>query len=129
MTPIEEFMDILTKAAEENCGLDSIISLEELQKEGGLYAEPGEGFAETKYFDKTEIKDIPVLFLCRNADQKRALEQLENICNYFQRLKEYPSGETFAWMNAEIAKYPSKIGRDEDGVYHYSAILNCKLYF
>lgn len=36
--------------------------------------------------------------------------------------------KTFAWLNTEIAKEPSKIGRDEDGVYHYSCILNCKIY-
>lgn len=129
MTPLTEFMETITKLAEENCSLDSVISLKELPAEGGLYAEAGDGFVESTYFNKTEIKTIPILFLCRNADQKRCMEQLENICNYFQRLKEYPSGKSFFWLNAEIAKYPSKIGRDEDGVYHYSCILNCKLYF
>ncbi len=129
MTPITEFMDVLAKAAEENCSLGSAISLDELPAGGGLYAEPGEGFAEAKYYNKTEIKEIPVLFLSRNADQRRCMEQLEDICNYFQRLKHYPVGKMFKWLDAEIAKYPSKIGRDEDGCYHYSAILKCKLYF
>lgn len=129
MSPIEEFMDILVNAAEENCNLDSEISLEELSEKGGIYAESGEGFAKTKYFNKTEVKEIPVLLLCRNADQRRCIEQLEEICNYFQRLKEYPQGKLFSWLNAGIAKYPSKIGRDEDGVYHYSAILSCELFY
>ena len=57
------------------------------------------------------------------------LEQLESICNYFQKLKKHPNGESFSWLNTEIAKYPSKIGRDEDGTYHYSCILRCLLYF
>lgn len=129
MTPISEFLNVIAETAEKECELNYPVSLEELPAEGGLYAEAGEGFVQSTYFNKTEIKTVPVLFLCRDVDQQRCLGQLESICNYFQRLKKYPSGETFSWLDAEIVKYPSKIGRDEDGVYHYSAILNCKLYF
>ncbi len=129
MTPLEEFLDILSKTAEENCRLDSEISLEELPAEGGIYAELGEGFIITQYYDRAELKTIPVLFLCRNADQKRCLEQLESICSYFTRLRTYPQGRSFVWKNAETAKEPGKIGRDEDGVYHYSCILNCKIFY
>ncbi len=125
MTPQSE---LLVKTAMEHCELDSGISLEELPAEGGLYAELGEGFVQTQYYDKTEVKIVPVLFLCRNADQRRCLEQLSAICNYFQRLQKYPRGESFSWLDAEVAKEPSKIGRDGDGMYHYSCILNCKIY-
>lgn len=129
MTPQVEFLELLVQIAEKKCELNSIISLEELSAEGGLYAELGEGFSETEYYDKTEVKVYPVLFLCRGADQNRCLEQLSTICNYFQRLREYPRGESFSWLDTEVAKGPSKIGRDEDGMYHYSCILNCKIYF
>ncbi len=129
MTPQAEFMEVLAKTAEENCALDSHISLKELSAENSLYAELGSGFVDATYYDKSTVKIFPVLFLCRNADQKRCLEQLAGICNYFQRLKKYPSGESFQWLDAEIANEPSKIGRDEDGVYHYSCILNCKLFY
>lgn len=129
MTPLEEFLSVLKEAAEKNCDLDSKISLEELPAEGGIYAELGEGFAVAQYFDRTELKTIPVLFLCRNADQRRCLEQLESICGYFTRLQIYPQGSSFVWKNAETAKCPSKIARDEDGVYHYSCILNCKIFY
>lgn len=129
MTPLEEFLNILAETADKNCDLDSKISLEELTAEGGIYAELGEGFAAAQYFDRTELKTVPVLFLCRNADQRRCLEQLESICGYFTRLQTYPQGSSFVWKNAETAKCPSKIGRDEDGVYHYSCILNCKIFY
>lgn len=129
MTPQTEFLELLVKTAEEKCELDVSISLEELPAEGGLYAELGEGFAVAQYYDKSELKTIPVLFLCRNADQQRCVEQLAEICNYFQRLTEYPQGDTFVWKDTQIAKGPSKIGRDEDGVYHYSCILNSQIYF
>lgn len=129
MAPITEFLDVIIDAAESACQLDSPISLEELSAEGGLYAETGEGFTQTTYFNKTEIKMIPVLFMCRHKDQRRCLEQLEAITNHFQKLTSYPSGTNFTWLDAEVSKYPSKIGRDEDGMYHYSCILNCKLHF
>ena len=129
MSILEEFMNLLADAAEENCKLGSQISLKELSAEGGIYAEPGEGYGEARYYDKTEIRMVPVLFLCRNADQRKCMEYLENICQYFSRLKTYPQGNYLSWLDAEVAKTPNKIGRDEDGVYHYSCILNCKLYF
>lgn len=129
MTPGIEFLELLTSTAEENCNLDSKISLDELSASNSLYAELGEGFTETTYYNKTTVKTVPVLFLCRNTSQQRCIEQLSDICNYFQRLKQYPQGESFAWLNTEIAKEPSKIGRDEDGTWHYSCILNNKLYY
>lgn len=129
MTPLIEFMETLKRTAEENCCLGSEISLDELPAGGGIYAEPGEGSTADTTYNKAEIKTIPVLFLCRNESQQKCLEQLESICNYFQKLKKHPNGEYFSWLNTEIAKYPSKIGRDEDGTYHYSCILRCLLYF
>ena len=129
MTPLIEFMDLLVSTAEEHCNLDSKISLDELSEENSLYAELGEAFAQTTYYDKSEMHTVPVLFLCRHKNQIRCLEQMETICNYFQRLKQYPHGETFVWLDTEIAKGPSKIGRDEDGTYHYSCILNAKLFY
>lgn len=127
MTPGIEFLELLTRTAEENCNLDSQISLDELSAGNSLYAELGEGFTETTYYNKSTVKTIPVLFLSRNVSQTRCIEQLSDICNYFQRLQDYPQGHTFSWLNTEIAKEPSKIGRDEDGTWHYSCILNCKL--
>lgn len=129
MTPLTEFLDLLVETVEKDCSLDEKISLKELDKHGGIYAELGSGFTETTYFDKTQVKTMPVLFLCRGKNQKRCMEQLETICNYLQRLTSYPQGETFSWLDAEVSKEPNKIGRDEDGMYHYSCIVNCKIHY
>lgn len=129
MTPQIEFLELLTKTAESNCRLDGKISLNELSAGNSLYAELSEGFTETTYYNKSTVKTVPVLFLCRNVSQQRCIEQLSDICNYFQRLKQYPQGKSFAWLNTVIAKEPSKIGRDEDGTWHYSCILNNKIYY
>lgn len=129
MTPVIEFLGLLTRTAEENCNLDSKISLDELSARNSLYAEVGDGFTETTYYDKSTVKTVPVLFLCRNKKQERCLEQLSDICDYFQQLKKYPQGKLFSWLDAAIVKEPSRVGRDEDGVYHYSCVINCKLFY
>lgn len=129
MTPQTEFVQVFADTVENNCNLDSKISLKELSKQNSLYAELGEGFTESVYYDKSAVRVFPVLVLARNKNQEYALEQLCEICNYLQRMRKYPNGITFSWLDAEIAKEPSKIGRDEDGVYHYSCILNCKIFF
>ena len=129
MKPLTELLNLIVRTAEENCDLDTNISLKELPAAGGLYAELGEGLGRGLYYDKSTVKSIPVLFLCRHKDQERGMEELCSICNYFQRLKRYPQGETFAWLDAEVSREPNKIGRDEDGVYHFSCILDCTIYY
>ena len=123
-----ELLDLVTDFVMEKCNLDTIVSLEELPSEGGLYAELGEGFTETQYYSDGRVKTIPVLFLCRHANQRRGMEELEEISGYLERLTEYPDGESFSWLDAETAKEPNKIGRDENGMYHFSCIVNCKIF-
>lgn len=129
MAPQVEFLDILIETVEKNCSLGTSISLKELKSNGGIYAELGDGFTESVYYNKQTVKSIPVLFLCRNKDQRQCIDWLFSITNYLQRLKKYPTGKTFWWLDAEISKEPSKIGRDEDGVYHFSSIINCKIHY
>lgn len=126
---LTEFFDILLDSIEQNCKLNTKVSIKELKADGGIYAELGEGFTDTTYYSKKTIKIIPVLFMCRHKSQKQCMEWLCSICNYLQRLKVYPQGDTFSWLDTSIAKEPSQIGRDEDGTYHYSCILNCKIFY
>lgn len=129
MSILSEFLNLLVETVENNCTIERGISLKELKKEGGIYAELGDGFVDSRYYNKKEIRVVPVLFLCRDANQLLCMEQLDKISAYLSRLKQYPQGENFCWMDAEVAKAPSKIGRDEDGTYHYSCIINCKIYY
>ncbi len=130
MTPQSELLKLVCETVESNCDLDTKISPTELPPEGGLYAELGEGFGDGQCYDKgASVRTFPVLFLCRNVSQERCIDQLSNICNYLQSLKEYPKGQLLSWLNAVTTKEPNKIGRDEDGKYYYSAIVNCRVYF
>lgn len=122
------FWSWLQKQRKKECELSATISLKELRPGNSIYAEIGNGSIETTYYDKTTIKMIPVLFLCRDRDQQKCIDQLSRICNYFQRLTKYPHGQSFVWLDSTISKVPSKIGRDEDGMYHGSCILNNKIY-
>ncbi|MEG2869941.1 MAG: minor capsid protein [Clostridium sp.] len=128
--PQVELLNVVMSILEKNCGLkQKKISLKELEAKGGIYAELGTGFEETRYFNKTAIKTMPILFMCRDKSQLDCLGQLSHICNYLRSLQEYPDGDTFSWIDTAVAKEPSKIGRDEDGTYHYSCIINCKIYY
>lgn len=129
MRPIKELLQLVCKTAEDNCNLGTKISPKELPASGGLYAEVGEGFTSATYYSKNTEKVVPILFLCRNKSQEKGMEQLGSICDYLQRLKKYPKGTTFSWLDTEIAKEPSKIGRDEDGTYHLSCIIKCRIYY
>lgn len=127
VTPQFEFFDVLVNSVEKGC--DVPIEVDELKAQGGIYAELGEGLTDTVYYNKQTVKVIPVLFLCRHKNQKQCLEWLSSICNYLQRQTVYPSGQTYTWLDSTIAKEPSRIGRDEDGVYHYSCIINNKVHY
>ena len=129
MAHLTDFFDVLLNEIEQNCGLNTEISIRELKAKGGIYAELGQGFTDTVYYNKQTVKTVPVLFMCRHKSQKQCMEWLCSICDYLQRLKAYPRGKTFTWLDTTIAKKPNKIGRDEDGVYHYSCILNCKIHY
>lgn len=129
VTPLTELLELFVDTVEKECIPGERISLKELNPSGGLYAETGEGFGDSMFYDKSMVRTIPILVLCRDKDQKKGLERLCSICDYFQRLKTYPKGKTFAWLDTVAAKEPNKIGRDEDGVYHFSCILNCKIFY
>ena len=129
MTALTELLELVVDTAEKNCDLDTEITLKELPAEGGIYAELGEGFTESTYYNQNRAKVIPILFLCRHADQERGLEELCSIADYLERLRVYPQGKTVSWLDASTVKEPRRIGRDEDGVYHFSCIINCKIYY
>ena len=76
MSVLAEFLDLLADTVEKQCDLAYEISLEELKADGGIYAELGEGFTTTEYYDKSTLKTIPVLFMCRDKNQQTCMEQL-----------------------------------------------------
>lgn len=125
---IQELMETFCTVAEANCKLDYNISLKELKAEGGIYAEAGKGFTETKTYGKNVTVKIPILILMRESNQTKCISNLEAICSYFERLKKYPTANSFKLLDAEVTESVNKIARDADGTYHYSCIITCLLY-
>lgn len=129
MEPLTELLDLIISTVQQNCDLDGEISLEEIPTDGGLYVEFGEESICKTYYDKTTEKEISVIFMCRHSNYKKGLEQICSICNYLQRLKEYPQGKTFAWLDTTIAKEPRKTGREENGQFSFSCTFVCRIHY
>ena len=127
MSPLTELLDKLADTIKDGCGIE--ISLQELPASGGVYAELSAGYPDAQYYDNTAVRIIPVLFLAKYKSQKECMDSLSNICAYLRKLHPYPQGNTFAWLDARAATEPNKIGRQEDGRYIYSCIINCKIFY
>ena len=127
MSPLSELLDQLADTIKGGCGIE--VSLRELPASGGIYAELSAGYPDAQYYDKTTIRIIPVLFLAKYRSQKECMDSLSAICAYLHKLHQFPQGETFAWLDATTATEPNKIGRQEDGRYIYSCIINCKIFY
>lgn len=129
MKPLIELLNLIVSTVEENCDLDTEISVEELSAEGGLYVEYGEGVINKTYYDKTTERTIPVIFQCRHSSHERGMEQLCSISDYLQKLKQYPQGQTFTWLDTTVEKETRKTGREESGMFNFTCILNCKVHY
>lgn len=127
MEPQTKLMNMIVKTIDDNCRI--CVSLDGLPKHGGVSAELAAGYTDTLYYSKHSVRIIPVLFLSKDRDQEDCADRLCRICNYLQSLKLYPQTDGFSWMDAVTATEPNKTGRQEDGQYIYSAIVNMKIYF
>lgn len=113
---------------ESNISLSDSISLDTLPEDGGLYCEISPGYNSQEYFNRKNNKIIPFLFLYKNTDQTVCIDTLSSICNYIEKIKEYPQTSGFVWVNANVATTPNKIGKDER-FYIYSCIINIEVYY
>ncbi len=125
--PQVELLELVIGEIEKGCGLSVLLG--ELPPDGGLYAEWSAGYIEGLYYNKTAIRIMPLLILCKDADQKQCLNNLNRICNYLHYLKKYPEGKCVAWVDATTATEASKVSRQEDGQYIYSCVVNITCVF
>lgn len=125
--PQTELMDLIRKVALEACGID--LNLDSTPAKGGMSAELAPGYTDSLYYDKRSIRTIPVLFLSKGKDHEKCVDQLCRLCNHLHGLKSYPQSKGFVWIDAVTATEPNKIGRQEDGQWLYSAIVNMRIYF
>lgn len=122
-----EFMNAFCDLIQRELNLE--ISLYELPADGGLYAESGAPALQCMYMNKSCLWKIPVLFLSKRKDQQQGLKELEQISMHLHYRKNYPDGTRYGWADASIITPANKIGRDEDGQYLHSCIVNCLVCF
>lgn len=127
MEPQIELVALVRRVVKEKCAID--VCLDGTPKHGGVSAELGAGYADSLYYSKKAIRIIPLLFLSKGKDQAECLNRLCKICNGIQCLKQYPQAEGFSWLDAATATEPNMVGRQEDGQWIYSAVMNMKIYF
>lgn len=127
MEPQAELLNLIVETVQDE--LEITVSLDGLPANGGIGAELTAGYGDGLYYDKSAIRILPVLFMSKGKDQQSCVNDLARICNYFQARKAYPAAESFSWLDAVTATEPNKTGRQEDGQYIYSAIINMKIYF
>jgi hypothetical protein len=129
MEPQVEMIDKVIDTLEDNLTLFSDIKIDGLPVDGGISCEISPGYNKDIYLNKQSSKIIPLLFLCKSSDQMTALNTLCMIGNYLQGLKEYPNGNTFDWLTAEVSSEPSLVEKQDDGQYIYSCVVDITIYF
>lgn len=105
------------------------VALTELSDDGRIYLEIGAGITEKKYVRGPALFSIPILFLIKRPEREEAecLENLSEICNYYQKSRKSPADESYQGRGLEVATGPNKAARYEDGQVLYSCIINFKI--
>lgn len=127
MSPQVELMELIRREAAAGCGIE--VCLDGTPADGGVSAELAPGYTDALYYDKSAIRTVPVLLIGKDKDQAGCADRLCRICNHLQRLKQYPQADGFTWLDATTATEPNKVGRQEDGQWIYSAIVNTRIHF
>lgn len=95
----------------------------QLSENGGLTLQLAPSSAGTVYLDGSSSDNMSLLFLCKQSDQRTALEILENLCNRITRIKHHPHGI----YSVKVASQPNYIGK-EGGCWIYSCVIDLKYY-
>ncbi|POP31634.1 hypothetical protein C3B58_15560 [Lactonifactor longoviformis] len=128
MEPQVEIINLVKSTVESGCDLPTVISLEGLSADGGLYVQFGEGYQEDIYYDKSRIIVLPIIFLCKDTSQIICIEQLSKICNFLQNMSEYPEMESAVWLDAQTVKEPNKLDIKEEPLCVYSCTVNIRIF-
>lgn len=122
-----DFLDLVVDTVEQGCGLFGIST--DALVDGGIYAWLDPGSNSAVYYNRSAIRLWPVSFMAKHIDQRTCIDQLTNICDYLQRLKQYPQRVGYAWLDATVSSYPTRVVRQEDGQYIYSCTINMQVYY
>ena len=122
---LTELLKNIQRFCKEELGLD--VSLSELSKDGGIYAEIGP--VTTKRYIRIPVgkNRVPVLFMCKSPVEPECIKNLQNICNALIRQKQKINGTTYQVCTVGEESGPHKTGRTEDMQVVYSCILHFEI--
>ncbi len=127
MNPQTELIELAAAMAEENCGIEKIY-LYGLSGEEGMYVEPGQGYTETVYYDKSAVRILPLRFFRKGTDRELCMEELSAVCNYLEGLSIYPEAQSFTWLDAIVSAQPRRDETKEEELIYFCTI-DCRVFY
>lgn len=98
-------------------------SIGRLPENGGIVIQPAPSPAGEIYLDGSSSDNMSILFLCKNKNQRTALDTLEKICSKLTHIKNHPHG-IYA---LHVTSQPNYVGIEGD-FFIYSCVINLKFY-
>lgn len=127
MQPQSEILQTVISTLTANTSIKSI-KINALPVNGGVCVEITSGGIKEEYFSRKTERNITLLFTSKNLMQNEAYDNLCEIANYLQSLKDYPNGTMFEWIRTEINE-PTLVTKQADGYYIYGCVIDIIAYF
>ncbi len=126
MTPNEELLRKIIETIDEELPSLPPITVGQLQPEGGIVMQMVGGYNQDAYLNRGFLEVMPLLFLSKSQDQTEAFNWLFKICSTLEGLPEYPSTDTYEWINAICTTSPTYVSREETGkrMFIYSCVID-----
>lgn len=126
-------LDAIIDEIDAHLKLYSRVRVGSLPQRGGIAMYIGSGSPQSKYMDRATLNTIYATANAKNREQRKAAAALEQMHDYLNCLKIYPSGERngVGWQITDIStsSAPSYIGQECDGQYLYGSVLQIKFYY
>lgn len=127
---LTELLTHIVDILETNLTLSDDIIINTLEVDGGISLQLSSGSNENYFKCKSMYITIPLLFLCKNADQQTCINDLDAITSYLNDLTEYPQPSSGEWQlaNIVISTYPNYVDKEDNGKFIYSTVVDCKIF-
>ena len=108
--------------------LAGIDTIGQLSCDGGCSAQIAPSRTDTIFLDRSSLQVLSILVFGKGKDQQLVLNNLFSICNTLSKLTAYPTDTGWKVTSIEVATPPSPVGKQEDGQWIFSCILDVHFY-
>ncbi len=126
MTPNEELLRKIIETIAKSLPSLPPVTVGQLQPDGGVVMQMVGGYNLKAYYNRGYLEIMPLLFLAKSQNQNEAFSWLFQIGDALQNISEYPSTDTYEWINAFCQSSPSFVAREETGkrMFIYSCVID-----